>query len=203
MNNFSVIVFDLGNVLIPFDYNIIINKLENIEEGLGVRFYKFYQNNYYVHKDFEKWSISTEKFIEIMLKWADNKIDAETFCKIYSEVFTVNTQVTDLLPLLKKNYKLVLLSNTNYIHQKYGWQQYHFLKNFDKLILSHEVHAVKPEPEIYQAVMNFTNEAAEKHLFIDDVEEYVEGAKAMGWDAVQYVSYEKLIRDFTSRNIKY
>ena len=203
MTDFTVIVFDLGNVLIPFDYNIIINKLEAVEEGLGERFYKFYKNNYNVHREYEKWEITTEKFIQIMLGWIDNKIDADTFCKIYSEIFTVNTEVTELLPLLKKNYKLVLLSNTNYIHQKYGWQKYSFINNFDKLILSHEVHAVKPEPAIYQAVMDFTKEPAAKHLFIDDVEEYVEGAKEMGWDAVQYISYKKLQRDFAAKNIKY
>lgn len=203
MQNFSVIVFDLGNVLIPFDYNIIINKLDNIEEGLGERFYKFYQQNYNIHRSFEKWEITTEKFIETMLNWADNKIDGKTFCKIYSEIFSVNEKLTDLLPKLKQNYKLVLLSNTNYIHQEYGWKNYSFLNNFDKLILSHEVHAVKPEPAIYKAVMDFTNEAPEKHLFIDDVAEYVEGAIEAGWDAIRYVGFTSLLKEFDKRNIKY
>ena len=34
-NNYSVMIFDLGNVLIPFDYHIVIGKLEKIETGLG------------------------------------------------------------------------------------------------------------------------------------------------------------------------
>ncbi len=203
MQKISVIVFDLGNVLIPFDYNIIINKLDKIEEGLGERFYKFYQQNYHVHRSFEKWEITTEKFIETMLNWADNKIDGETFCKIYSDIFTVNESLTDLLPQLKQNYKLVLLSNTNYIHQEYGWKNYSFLNNFDKLILSHEVHAVKPEPAIYKAVMDFTKETPEKHLFVDDVAEYVEGAVEAGWDAIRYVGFTSLLKEFDKRNIKY
>jgi len=201
VKNFSVMVFDLGNVLIPFDYNIIINKLEKIEPELGNKFYKLYKDNYHLHREFEKWNISTEDFIKTMLNYVDNKIDDETFCEIYSDIFTLNTPVIELLPKLKQNYKLVLLSNTNYIHQKYGWEKYDFLKIFDKLILSHEVKSYKPEPEIYQAVMNFTNESPEKHLFIDDVAEYVDGAKNMGWDAVQYVTYEKLIMDLKEREV--
>ena len=45
MRNYSVIVSDLGNVLIPFDYNNAINKLEKIEPGLGNRFFEFIKSH--------------------------------------------------------------------------------------------------------------------------------------------------------------
>ena len=38
---YSVIVSDLGNVILPFDYNIAINKFEKIEKGLGEQFSNF------------------------------------------------------------------------------------------------------------------------------------------------------------------
>ena len=41
----KVIVFDLGNVLIPFDYNILIEAMNKIDEGLGNRFAKKYYDN--------------------------------------------------------------------------------------------------------------------------------------------------------------
>ncbi len=129
----SVIVFDLGNVLIPFDYNRIINRLNNISPGTGDKFYSSYKDSYHVHRLYEKWELSNKEFIGIMLEWAENKISENEFCEIYSDIFSVNEDVVSLLPLLKKNYKLVLLSNTNYIHQKYGWEKYEFLKYFDKL----------------------------------------------------------------------
>jgi putative hydrolase of the HAD superfamily len=96
---------------------------------------------------------------------------------------------------------LVLLSNTNNIHKKYGWEKYSFLNNFNKLILSHEVGAVKPEKEIYKSVENHTKESAEKHIFIDDVKEYVEAAKQLGWDGIQFVGYENLLQELKSRKI--
>jgi putative hydrolase of the HAD superfamily len=200
-NKISVIVFDLGNVLIPFDYDIIKNKLNNVDEGLGERFYNKYKNNYHIHREFEKWELSNEEFLKIMTDWTENKVTKEEFCKIYSEIFIVNEDVVSLLPKLKPSYKLVLLSNTNYIHQKYGWEKYDFFKHFNKLILSHEVGAVKPEEKIYRAVEEFTNLPSEEHIFIDDVKEYAEGAKKCGWDAINFVGYQNLIEELKTRNI--
>ena len=202
-NDFAVIVFDLGNVLIPFDYNIIINKLNKIDYQLGDRFYKKYKENYHVHRQYEKWDLTNDQFLDIMLDWLDHKVEREEFCKIYSEIFVTNDNVIALIPKLKENYKVVLLSNTNYIHEKYGYGHYPFLKEFDKLFLSHEVGAVKPEEKIYRTVEKFTQEPSSKHLFIDDVEEYVEGAKKCGWDAIQFKGYDKLINDLEEREIKF
>ncbi|MEJ2105467.1 MAG: HAD-IA family hydrolase [Ignavibacteriaceae bacterium] len=150
--NFSAIVFDLGNVLIPFDYSKAINKLNEVENGLGNRFYEFFKSNYNLHRQFESGKISEKEFINKMLKIVDHKIDEITFCKYYADIFSLNEDVISLLPSLKKNYKLFLLSNTDSIHKKYGWEKYEFLKYFDKLILSFEIGAVKPEEKIYRAV---------------------------------------------------
>jgi putative hydrolase of the HAD superfamily len=200
-NKFSAIVFDLGNVLIPFDYNIAIRKLNLVEQGLGDRFIEYYRSNYSVHRDFERGNISDDKFVNQMLKVIDNKIDGETFKFYYSDIFTVNDDVVSLLPKLKENYKLFLLSNTDSIHQKYGWQKYEFLKYFDKLILSHEVGAVKPEEKIYRIVETASGFASTEHFYIDDIKEYVEAAKNIGWTAVQFTGYEKLLENLLEYKI--
>jgi len=198
---YSVIVFDLGNVLIPFDYSPLINKLNQIQTGLGDKFAEFYKSNYFIHRDFEKGSIPEESFINKMLEVVEHKIDSETFKNYYSDIFSVNEDVVSLLPVLKKNYKLSLLSNTNSIHQKYGWRKYEFLKYFDKLILSHEVQSIKPEEKIYQEVEKASGYPSTDHFYIDDIQEYVDAAKKLGWDAVQFVSYEHLLNDLKKRKI--
>ncbi|MDP3830040.1 MAG: HAD family phosphatase, partial [Ignavibacteriaceae bacterium] len=195
------VVFDLGNVLIPFNYQIMINKLEVIELGLGQRFVEYYQSHYEIHRNFEKGLIEEEDFINLMLETINYKIDGETFCKYYSEIFTINENVIELLPILKEKYKLVLLSNTNGIHKKYGWENYSFINYFDKLILSHEVKAVKPERAIYLEVEKYTCRPSEEHIFIDDVLEYVEGAKNMGWDGIQFLGYDFLVEQLKVRNL--
>jgi len=198
---YSAIVFDLGKVLIPFDYSPAINKLNQIEKGLGDRFIEFYKSNYHFHRDFERGKISETEFVDKMLEVVDHKIDAETFKKYYADIFSLNEDVVSLLPILKKDFNLFLLSNTDSIHQKYGWQKYEFLKYFEKLILSHAVGSVKPEEIIYRKVEEASGFPSEEHFYIDDIQEYVDAAINLGWDAVQFVDYQKLVSDLKERNI--
>lgn len=201
MKRYSVIVFDLGNVLIPFDYSLMIKRFNDLKQGLGDNFSDFYKNNYEIHRNYERGDIPESEFIDKMLHVLENKVDAVTFCNMFSNIFKANEDVASLLPLLKEKYKLVLLSNTNSIHHEYGWKNYPFLKYFDKLILSYEVRAVKPEEKIYRAAEEYTKVPSGEHFFIDDILEYVDGAKKAGWDAVQFSGYEKLVSDLKERNI--
>lgn len=200
-SKYEVIVFDLGNVLLPFSYTGAIEKINQKKTGLGDKFWKFYLEHYEYHRSFERGDIPVEDFIFEMLKVLEGEVNKEEFCNLYSKVFTENIPITSLLPELKMNYRLVLLSNTNEIHREYGWGEYKFLENFEKLILSHEVNAVKPEAKIYNAVEEFTKVEKGKHIFIDDVKDYVTGAKNAGWDGIQYISPEQLIAEFKEREI--
>ncbi len=188
----KALVFDLGNVLIPFDYSGLLNELDNRKSGLGVKFSELYKTNYNIHRDFEKGLLSEDEFLEIMMKWTEGVFNKDEFRYYYSNIFSENRELTGLLPALKNNFTLVLLSNTNIIHQKYGWGKFKFLQHFDRLILSHEVGTVKPEPLIYKAVTDHTNLPPEAHLFIDDIKEYVEAAKKAGWNALQFLNNEQL-----------
>jgi len=198
---YPVIVSDLGNVILPFDYQTAVNKLELIEKGLEDKFLTYLKSNYELHRKNERGDITSGEFIRIMVRALDYKVSQEEFCNIYSKIFIVNEQLVSLLAELHKKYTLILLSNTNKIHRDYGWGDYPFLKYFDKLILSYEVHAVKPEPEIYKAVEAYTQAPPEKHLFIDDIAEYAEAARKLGWDAIQYINFKKLEMELTKRNI--
>lgn len=169
--------------------------------GLGDKFKKLYAENYDLHRKFERGEIFVEDFLTIMLEWLEGKYYGKEFCKIFSNIFTVNQELVELLPTLKNNYKLVLLSNTNYIHKKYGYGYYDFLKQFDKLFLSHEVGAIKPERTIYKVVEEYTGKPSKEHFFIDDIKEYVDGAKKCGWDAVQFINNEQLIKALTKKEI--
>lgn len=198
----SVIVFDLGNVLIPFDYSIMISRMNEVKQGMGERFMQLYKDNYSFHRSFERGDVSQADFLAEMLRHCDGSLDEETFCRYYSEIFTVNEDVASLLPVLKeKGYKIVLLSNTNEIHRQYGYRQYDFFKYFDKLVLSHEAGAVKPEPAIYRAVEAYTGYPPEEHVFIDDVEDYAGGARAMGWKAIHFKGYDSLVDELKKLNV--
>jgi putative hydrolase of the HAD superfamily len=198
---YPVIVSDLGNVILPFNYETAVNKLELIEKGLGEKFLTYLKSNYDIHRKNERGDISSGEFIRIMVRALDYKVSAEEFCNIYSNIFVVNEPLVALLAELHKKHTLILLSNTNKIHRDYGWGDFPFLNYFDKLILSYEVHAVKPEPEIFKAVEAYTQLPPEKHLFIDDIAEYAEAAKKLGWDAIRYIDFKQLGRELTKKNI--
>ncbi len=200
-NRISVIVFDLGNVLIPFSYDKFLGELNSRQKGLGEEFALRYKEYYDVHRNFEKGKMSKQEFLEIMMEWTNFQMTEEEFCYYFSDIFDVNETAVDLLPYLKKNYSLVLLSNTNEIHMEYGWSKYEFLKYFDKLILSHEVGAAKPEREIYKAVEEFTERAPEEHIFIDDIKEYTEAAEKLGWKAIHFIDNNNLLIGLRAKGI--
>lgn len=198
---YSVIVFDLGNVILSFDYSSALNHFNKLKPNLGDRFSKLYAENYHIHRSFEKGIVNRKEFLNVMLDWLDHTVTEEEFCRIFSDIFALNLNTHKLLPALKKNYTLCLLSNTNEIHEEYGYKHYEFLNYFDKVFLSHKVGAIKPEKEIYKAVEDYTQKPPYEHLFIDDIADYAEGAKSRGWDAIQFLGYEKLIEDLKERKI--
>jgi glucose-1-phosphatase len=200
-HKYSVIVFDLGNVLLNFDYEIAVKKFAKIEPNLGKKFLEHHKKNYPIHRAFEKGTISEAEFINISRSGINHKIDSVTFAKIYSDIFTPNNDVISLLPILKKKFKLILLSNTDPLHKKYGWMNYQFLSHFDHSVLSFEVGSVKPEEKIYKVVEEFSKVPPQELLYIDDIAEYTETAKMRGWDAVQFLNFNQLLKEFHSKNI--
>ena len=50
MSKYSVIVFDLGNVLLPFDYTKVIDFANTLKKDLGNNFAQLYRENYHIQK---------------------------------------------------------------------------------------------------------------------------------------------------------
>jgi putative hydrolase of the HAD superfamily len=202
MKEITAFIFDLGNVLIFFDWKIANEKLNQIEEGLGEKTTQFLKNNHDLIYKLETGKIEEEQFLNEVKKNVDSNVSLEELAKIYSEIFWENEALTRILPELKKNYNLYLLSNTNLIHRKYGWDKYSFLKNFDRLFLSYEIGFVKPDKEIYQFVISNIPFTEKEILYIDDIQEYIEAAKSLGWNAIKFSSNDDLFRDLERLNFK-
>ena len=89
---------------------------------------------------------------------------------------------------LRKHHKVYLLSN---IYDR-GWQiaTNAFRKHgvepedcFDQLFLSHEMQLAKPDPRIFQAVIDATGISPEETIFFDDSRSNIATAKSMGFQA--------------------
>ena len=88
---------------------------------------------------------------------------------------------------LKKDYKIILLSNTNEIHIKKFEDDLkknnmleQFYKCFDKIYYSSRMGKRKPEENCFKQVLKENGLIAENTLFIDDSVQHIEGAKKAG-----------------------
>ena len=73
-----------------------------------------------------------------------------------------------------------MLSNTNTLHIKWAKEKFDFFKLFDHHIYSHEVHSMKPKPEIYNVAVEKVGCRHNECIFIDDLQENVDGAEQVG-----------------------
>ena len=92
----------------------------------------------------------------------------------------------DFLPELRKRYKVCLLSNTNAIHWNYACT-HDFARGgrrvedyFDHIYLSYRMKMIKPDAEIFQAVLDDTRWVPQETLFIDDAEANCRTAQSLG-----------------------
>ena len=68
---------------------------------------------------------------------------------------------------------------------------YEFWPLFDGAVVSAELGMLKPQPEIYQALLSENNLKASETVFIDDMPYNVKGAEAVGISGIQFVDAEQ------------
>ncbi|HNB57439.1 MAG TPA: HAD-IA family hydrolase, partial [bacterium] len=110
------------------------------------------------------------------------------------EIFTPIHNNIELLYRLKPHYTLGLISNTNALHFDYIRNTYVFTKEFDRLILSYEVGAMKPARQIFEKAIAGMNLRSEEILFIDDIAKNLDGAKDLGWQTIHYTGHDELMK---------
>lgn len=113
----------------------------------------------------------------------------------FSMLTPIESSVEWVTRLHKQGYSLYVLSNFHreafsYVRGKYSW--FHL---FDGMVISYQVHALKPEPAIYEALLRMYQLEPESCLFIDDVLANIEGAQQMGIKGIQYKNPEQMSRD--------
>jgi putative hydrolase of the HAD superfamily len=131
-------------------------------------------------------------------------VSFENFQEMWSSIFLPETIVPEsMLAGLHKNYRLLLLSNTDSIHFHWVRARYAILRHFDGFLLSFELGLRKPEPAIYQEAISRASVGPAEIFFTDDRQDNVEGALQAGIDAVQFESLEKLQRDLEFRGVRW
>ena len=197
----KALLLDLGNTLIPFDFRRGYAHMEKLCRFSAAEIPARIGATDLVRR-FETGLVEEGDFFRELSAILEIDIGYQQFCEIWSSVFYPHPNVPEsLLVALRRRYRLVLLSNTNAIHFRMLWETYPLLGQFDALVLSHEVKAMKPAPEIYRAAIAQAGCLPGECFFADDIAEYVAGARAEGIDAVRFESREQLERELAARGV--
>jgi FMN phosphatase YigB (HAD superfamily) len=195
------VIFDLGKVIVPFDFMRGYRALEPLCGYPAAEIPKRLAATDLVIR-FESGEIAPEDFVARLSEVLEIRIDYSRFCELWSSIFLPHTLIPDeLFEALRKRHRLVLLSNTNAIHFEMLERSYTFFQHFDDMVLSFRVGAMKPSPVIYREAIARAQCRPEECFFTDDIPAYVEGAKQAGIDAVQFQNCEQLERELAARGI--
>lgn len=197
------LIFDLGNVIIDLDYH---QAFQRIKEAVSPEFHDkvdtFYLTDF--HKDYEVGKIESDVFRDAVRSyfqqdWNDDKVDELWNCLLLK----IPAERLKLISKLRKNYQVGVLSNTNLIHINAVnriLKEDHGLENFDPIFdwvfLSHEMGLAKPSAEIYETMLSELDTSGERVVFFDDLIANVEGAKAIGIQAVHVTGPEVIFEYF-------
>lgn len=197
----KTVIFDLGKVLIPFDFSRGYRAMEKFCDYPAAEIPKRIAATDLVHR-FETGLVEPRDFVEQLSRMLDLRVTYEQFREIWSSIFLPDTLVPEsLLAGIGAHYRLLVLSNTNALHFEIVRQNYPMLRHFHDLVLSYEVKAMKPSPAIYREAIARAQCRPEECFYTDDIAAYVEGARREGIDAVQFESCAQLERDLTARGI--
>jgi putative hydrolase of the HAD superfamily len=198
----KAVILDLGRVLVNFDFKRGYRALESLCPYPAAEIPKRLSTTDLVQR-FETGLVEPHDFVAQMSAVLDLQIGYDDFCRVWSSIFTETLVPEAMLEGLAKRYRLLLLSNTNAIHFEGLRKTHAMLRHFHHLVLSYEVKAMKPHPEIFQAAIALAGCRPEECFYTDDIADYVAAARNLGIDAVQFKSLSQLEQELTSRGIRW
>lgn len=195
------LVFDLGKVLIPFDwqrgYEAFARVCPYPPEEVRRRI-----KEAQVFDAFERGLLAPAEVAERVSAALDMRVTLDEFRALWGAIFLPETLVPDvLLERLHARHRLLLLSNTDSIHFDFVRARYPILRHIDDFVLSFAVGMRKPEAGIYQETIARARCAAGEIFFTDDRADNIEGALACGIDAVQFTTAGQLENDLRARGV--
>jgi len=180
------IIFDLGGVVLNINTRLTIEALKNLgwNNASDDEELKKHKEIFF---NLEKGLTSPLTFRDQIRQLAGFKNSDRDIDDAWTAmILDIPADRVSYLENLKKHYRLFLLSNTNEIHkekyhrefeQNYG---YPFFALFERIHYSHEMKKRKPDPDIFLQVLEENSLVPADSLFIDDMEENVKSAEAVG-----------------------
>ena len=194
----KLFVFDLGNVILPFEHRQIAVKLcdkSEIKTAISpddIFKFLFDRGNGLINI-YETGQMSSLEFFTRLKEYYRLTLDFEEFKGIWNPIFQEDLRVSDVILYLKsKGYPIYLLSDTNELHFTYVIETYPIVYKMDEWILSYKVGVKKPDKRIYDTIFEKMDVDRNEVFYIDDIERYVEAAKGFGINGMVFQNADEL-----------
>ena len=201
LNGIKNIFFDLGGVLINLDKESCLNEfqklgVQKIEEQIGHSF----KSGLFLR--LEEGTITPAEFRNKIRQMTKKQVtDEEIDYAWNSFLLDISPSKLELLPELRKHYRVFMLSNTNKIHFDYMKSHNFSVKKglsindyFEKCYLSYELHLSKPDKAIFEAVIDDSGVLPQESLFLDDNRQNIETAQLLGFQTYLVAENEDICK---------
>ena len=180
------IIFDMGNVLLDYDPQAAMEELEILPDAQPIKMKELFGGNEWVQLDLgnitedEAYESIKQRIPEEYHADLRRCIDGWDICMKPLE------GAKEFCKKVKADgYGVYVLSNAHKSFYRY-FPRYFDLEFFDGVVVSADVHIVKPDVRIYEHILEKYNLKAEECLFIDDRQDNVEGAVKAGMQAFRF-----------------
>ena len=194
------LIFDMGNVLMRYDPEVPLREYVSSEQARNLIRKELFQGPEWVERD--RGTISIEEMYESVAKRIPEQYHEELKKCVYGwdicmEPLEKSAKLCE--DARRWGYSTYVLSNAADEFYRY-FPKFSSLEDFDGVMVSSDVHLIKPDVRIYECLLETYQLNPEECLFFDDREDNVEGARKAGMQARVFTEdYEKL-RAFLKEN---
>ena len=113
----------------------------------------------------------------------------------------VDGSVDILKRLDREGYELHALTNWSVETFPIARERYAFLERFRTILVSGDERLMKPDPAIFELMLERIAHPAERCLFIDDSRKNIDAAAALGFDVIHLANPVQLAAELEKRNV--
>lgn len=192
----SAIIFDMGRVLVNIDNALLVEKLfTNLDaEDLQTLGRKTMSDPAMI--EFNTGRIKADEFHRRMCEKYQIDADFEAFKILWCEIFYTMDGMEELVGKVSNKVVIGLLSDTDPVHWEHIRTTWPWINQIKNPTLSYEIGVMKPNPAIYLAATENVGTPPEHCLFVDDLQDNVDGAQAVGMQGIRFENATRLSRYF-------
>jgi putative hydrolase of the HAD superfamily len=191
----EAVVFDLGKVLVDFDYSIAARKLAALGHVMPEAVQRFIDHSPLLFR-YETGKMRKEDIFKEVAAATGFSGGLAAFEDAFADIFTAMPEMIALhAEIRSRKIPTYIFSNTNDIAVTHIRRTFPFFNNFDGYILSYEHGAMKPDAKLYEVVERTTGLSGAAILYLDDRKENVEAGAARGWRVILQRSHEETRRE--------